>query len=129
MNIMLVSTTERTREIGIRMAVGPGKKDILFQFPTEATVLSSIGGIVGVILGVVLSKLISYYGEWPSLLSPLSVAVAFLFEYSRHLLVIIRHGRRQGSIRLMRSGMNSMKKTPLQKHVYQAARLSKTVPV
>jgi ABC-type antimicrobial peptide transport system permease subunit len=80
MNIMLVSTTERTREIGIRMAVGAREKDILFQFLTEATVLSSIGGVVGVILGVVLSKMISYYGEWPSLLSPLSVAVAFLFS-------------------------------------------------
>ena len=80
MNIMLVSTTERTREIGIRMAVGAREKDILFQFLTEATVLSSIGGVVGVILGVVLSKLISFYGEWPSLLSPLSVAVAFLFS-------------------------------------------------
>jgi len=80
MNIMLVSTTERTREIGIRMAVGAREKDILFQFLTEATVLSSIGGIVGVIMGIVVSKLISSYGQWPSLLSPMSIAVAFLFS-------------------------------------------------
>ena len=80
MNIMLVSTTERTREIGIRMAVGAKEKDILFQFLTEAIVLSSLGGVVGVIFGIVLSKLVSSFGGWPSLLSPLSIAVAFLFS-------------------------------------------------
>ncbi len=80
MNIMMVSTTERTREIGIRMAVGAKEKDILFQFLTEATVLSSLGGIVGVIAGIVLSKLVSYFGGWPSLLSPPSIAVAFFFS-------------------------------------------------
>lgn len=80
MNIMLVSTTERTKEIGIRMAVGAKEKDILFQFLTEATVLSSIGGIIGVIFGIILSKLVSHFGGWPSLLSALSIAVAFLFS-------------------------------------------------
>jgi len=80
MNIMLVSTTERTKEIGIRMAVGAKEKDILFQFLTEATVLSSIGGIIGVIFGIILSNLVSYLGGWPSLLSAPSIAVAFLFS-------------------------------------------------
>ncbi|MDN3515506.1 MAG: ABC transporter permease [Candidatus Brocadia sp.] len=80
MNIMLVSTTERTREIGIRMAVGAKEKDILFQFLIESTVLSSLGGVVGVIVGIVVSKVVSYYGGWPSLLSPPSIAVAFLFS-------------------------------------------------
>ena len=80
MNIMLVSTTERTREIGIRMAVGAREKDILFQFLTEATVLSSIGGVVGVIFGIAVSKLVSYSGGWPSLLSLPSIVVAFLFS-------------------------------------------------
>lgn len=80
MNIMLVSTTERTREIGIRMAVGAKEKDILFQFLIESTVLSSIGGVIGIIFGIAVSKLVSYYGGWPSLLSPPSIAVAFLFS-------------------------------------------------
>ncbi len=80
MNIMLVSTTERTREIGIRIAVGAREKDILFQFLTEATVLSSLGGIIGVIFGVVLSQAVSYFGGWPSLLSTPSIIVAFLFS-------------------------------------------------
>jgi putative ABC transport system permease protein len=80
MNIMLVSTTERTKEIGIRMAIGAREKDILFQFLTEATVLSSIGGVVGVIFGIILSKSVSYFGSWPSLLSPPSIAIAFFFS-------------------------------------------------
>ncbi|HQU31755.1 MAG: ABC transporter permease [Planctomycetia bacterium] len=80
MNIMLVSTTERTREIGIRMAVGAKGKDILFQFLIESTVLSSLGGVIGIMFGIFMSKLVSYYGGWPSLLSPLSIAVAFLFS-------------------------------------------------
>ncbi|GJQ49817.1 putative membrane protein [Candidatus Kuenenia stuttgartiensis] len=80
MNIMLVSTTERTREIGIRMAVGAKERDILLQFLIEATVLSSIGGIIGVISGIVFSNAISLYGGWPSMLTPLPVAIAFLFS-------------------------------------------------
>ncbi len=77
MNIMLVSVTERTREIGIRMAVGAFPADILRQFLTEAIMLSSIGGLVGVAVGIIVSKMLSAVAEWPTLTSPESIAIAF----------------------------------------------------
>ena len=77
MNIMLVSVTERTREIGIRMAVGAFPIDILRQFLTEAIMLSSIGGLVGVGVGIIASKMLSAIAEWPTLTSPESIAIAF----------------------------------------------------
>jgi len=80
MNIMLVSVTERTREIGIRIAVGARSRDILLQFLIEAATLSSTGGILGVILGIAMAKLMSVHQGWPSLVSIESIAVAFLFS-------------------------------------------------
>ena len=80
MNIMLVSVTERTREIGIRMAVGARGHDILLQFLIEAVTLSSFGGILGITLGVGGAKLITLIKHWPTLVSANSILVAFVFS-------------------------------------------------
>jgi len=80
MNIMLVSVTERTREIGIRMAVGARGRDILLQFLIEAVTLSSTGGVVGILCGVGGAKLISSFYEWPTLVSADSIIIAFAFS-------------------------------------------------
>ena len=80
MNIMLVSVTERTREIGTRMAVGAHGGDILMQFLIEAVSLSSVGGVIGIIFGIGASKILSVYAQWPTLISLSSIAVAFLFS-------------------------------------------------
>jgi putative ABC transport system permease protein len=77
MNIMLVSVSERTREIGIRRAVGARARDILRQFLIEAITLSSIGGLVGVGLGIGTSWILSVVAQWPALTSPESVVMAF----------------------------------------------------
>jgi putative ABC transport system permease protein len=80
MNIMLVSVTERTREIGIRMAVGAKSGDILSQFLAEAVTLSLVGGITGIAIGVGISRLISVKMGWPVLTSSNAITVAFLFS-------------------------------------------------
>jgi putative ABC transport system permease protein len=80
MNIMLVSVTERTREIGVRMSIGARRRDILQQFLVESVMLSLTGGIIGVGMGLAASTIISKFAGWAVLVSPASVAVAFLFS-------------------------------------------------
>ncbi len=98
MNIMLVSVTERTREIGIRMAVGARGRDILLQFLVEAVVLSLAGGILGVILGVASSQIISVFVHWPTIISPGSILLASVFSISIGIFFGLYPARRAASL-------------------------------
>jgi len=78
MNIMYVSVTERTREIGLRMSVGGRGRDILMQFLIESILLSVLGGIIGIFVGIGASQLIGMLMKWPVVVLPASVVLSFL---------------------------------------------------
>ena len=80
MNIMLVSVTERTREIGLRMAVGATEHDVQNQFLIEAVTLSMLGGVVGIAFGLVGSAIISSFLKWPTLISVKAMVIAAIFS-------------------------------------------------
>jgi putative ABC transport system permease protein len=79
MNIMLVSVTERTREIGLRMAIGARSRDVLLQFLVEAVVLSLFGGGIGIATGFALAQGVTLWQGWPTAVSPNAVVIAFAF--------------------------------------------------
>ena len=82
MNIMLVAVTERTKEIGIRMSVGARRKDILFQFLVESSVISSTGGVIGILLGFGIARIVTATTSMPSSVDPFSIVMAILVSAS-----------------------------------------------
>ena len=80
MNIMLVSVTERTREIGVRRALGARGSDIMMQFLIESAAVSLAGGAVGIALGMLIAFAVSHFASWPTLITPQSILLAFGFS-------------------------------------------------
>ncbi|MBW8772064.1 MAG: FtsX-like permease family protein, partial [Gemmatimonadetes bacterium] len=98
MNIMLVSVTERTKEIGIRKALGATKRVILMQFLVEALVLCLAGGIVGILLGSGTALILSWKFNWNTLVSPMAIAVSFFFSGAVGLIFGLLPARRAASM-------------------------------
>jgi putative ABC transport system permease protein len=98
MNIMLVSVTERTREIGVRMALGATRLNIMLQFLIESTVLCMLGGLTGVLAGWGLAVLLSNTAGWAVYVSPESVILSFAFSVGVGLFFGILPARRAASL-------------------------------
>ena len=98
MNIMLVSVTERTREIGVRKALGASKVNILLQFLIEALVLCVTGGVIGILLGVGAAVGLAKLMHWNTLISPMSIVVAFIFSAGVGLFFGIWPARKAASL-------------------------------
>jgi putative ABC transport system permease protein len=98
MNIMLVSVTERTREIGIRMALGATRLNVLLQFLIEALVLCTLGGVVGILLGAGLALLLSSAFHWSTSVDGVSVVIAFLFSAGVGIVFGVWPARRAASL-------------------------------
>ena len=86
MNIMLAAILERTREIGVRRAIGARRRDIVRQFVIEATLISFTGGLLGVLLGFVMSKVIAWLAGWSTIVTVSSILLAFLVSISIGLI-------------------------------------------
>ena len=86
MNIMLASVLERTREIGVRRAVGATQGEVVRQFLIEATIISGLGGVIGVLVGVAISRLVAYFAEWTTVITLFSVVLAFTVSVAVGLL-------------------------------------------
>ncbi|MGB9586886.1 MAG: ABC transporter permease, partial [Armatimonadota bacterium] len=99
MNIMLVSVTERTREIGIRKAVGAKSKDILMQFLVESMVLSLVGGFAGIILGIAGAKVLASISGWEAVVSIPAIVLAFSFAATVGIFFGIYPARKASSLR------------------------------
>jgi len=98
MNIMLVSVTERTREIGVRKAMGATKANILYQFVAEAVVMCLVGGVIGILAGAIGAALLSVFAHWNTLISPLAILVAFAFSAAIGLFFGIWPARRAATL-------------------------------
>jgi putative ABC transport system permease protein len=98
MNIMLVSVTERTREIGVRKALGATRLNILMQFLIEALTLCLLGGILGILLGIGSAIILSKVMQWNTLISPMAVGIAFAFSAAVGLFFGIWPARRASSL-------------------------------